>query len=133
MSHKRYNKEQIQELEWNKYVQSCSEKYISFTDEFKLLCIEQDTLWEYHRDVFSLCGFPTYIIESKVPSMCLKRWKSLVRSSWESWLVWNKKGRPKTEKLDTSKMSKDEYIQYLEAQVASMSEVQKYMKRWKYP
>lgn len=42
MSSIKYNPEQIQELESNKYVASATSKYISFSNEFKLLCIEQD-------------------------------------------------------------------------------------------
>lgn len=133
MSHKTYSKQQVEELLSNEYVAWCSEKYITFTDEFKLLCIEQDNLWIYHREIFSLCSFPDYVVHSKVPEMCLKRWRAMIRKSWEQWLTWNKKWRSKKEKIDTSKMSKDEYIEYLEAQVASMSEVQKFLKRWKYP
>jgi len=44
MSNKKYSPEQISKLKRNEYVKLCSEKYITFTDEFKLLCIEQDTL-----------------------------------------------------------------------------------------
>lgn len=133
MSSKRYSQDQIEELLANKYVKWCSEKYITFTDEFKLLCIQQDNLWVYHREIFKMCGFPEYIVESWVPAMCLKRWRALVKKSWEQWLTWNKKWRPKIERIDPSKMTKDEYIEYLEAQVASMSEVQRFLKRWKYP
>ena len=132
MSHKKYSEDQVVELLSNEYVKSCSEKYITFTDAFKVLCIEQDNLWSYHRDIFSLCSFPEYIIESKVPSMCLKRWRAVVKKSWESWLVWNKKWRPKKERIETSKMSKDEYIQYLEAKLA-LSEALGQWESWKYP
>jgi hypothetical protein len=42
MSNKGYNKEQIQELLNVKYVKSCTSKYISFTDEFKIKALELD-------------------------------------------------------------------------------------------
>jgi len=42
MGKTRYNIQQIEELERNQYVTSATSKYISFSNEFKLLCIEQD-------------------------------------------------------------------------------------------
>jgi hypothetical protein len=32
----KYNNEQIRELKGNRYVKDCTEKYITFTDEFKI-------------------------------------------------------------------------------------------------
>ena len=43
MSHIKYSPEQIEELESNKYVASATSKYITFTSEFKLLCMQQDS------------------------------------------------------------------------------------------
>jgi hypothetical protein len=40
MSKQEYTKEQIKELENNLSVKKCSEKYITFTDEFKTKAIE---------------------------------------------------------------------------------------------
>jgi hypothetical protein len=44
MSHIKYSPEQVKELDNNSYVASATSKYITFTSEFKLLCIEQDEL-----------------------------------------------------------------------------------------
>jgi len=46
-----------------------------------------------------------------------------------------KKGRKKQEKKDITSMTQDEYILYLEAQVAAMSEVQEFLnkRKGKYP
>jgi hypothetical protein len=50
-------------------------------------------------------------------------------------LIGNKKGKKKQETRDIRKMTKDEYIGYLEAQVAAMNEVQEFLKKrkGKYP
>ena len=126
MTNIKYTTPQVSKLRENKYVKSCSKKYITFTDQFKLFCIEQDNLWVYYRDIFSMCSFPNYIIESDTPKTCLKRWRHIVRKSWEQWLIWSKKGRKKKEKRDTSKMNKDEYIEYLEAKIALTEELQRF-------
>jgi hypothetical protein len=132
MSKKQYSLEQIEELQIHKHVKSCSEKYITFTNEFKIFCIEQDNLWVYNREIFTLGDFPEYIVESKVPEICLKRWRSIVRKSWEFWLIWKKKWRPKNERIDIAKMNKDEYIKYLEAKLA-LSEALGQWEAGKYP
>jgi hypothetical protein len=40
MAEIKYSNEQIQELKSNKYVKDCTEKYLSFTDEFKILVLK---------------------------------------------------------------------------------------------
>lgn len=132
MSGIKYTKSQQSELSSNPYVKSCTEKYITYTDAFKIFCIEQDNLWMYHRDIFHNAGFPEYIVQSLIPKRCLARWRSIIKHSWDSALVWNVKGRKKQEKRDTSKMSKDEYIEYLEAKLA-LSEALQQWESWKYP
>ena len=42
MSKKEYNKEQIELLKTNKYVNDCTSKYITFTDEFKIEALNLD-------------------------------------------------------------------------------------------
>jgi len=37
-----YNKKQIEELKANKYVRNVTEKYIAFTDEFKIEALKLD-------------------------------------------------------------------------------------------
>ncbi|HMS91734.1 MAG TPA: hypothetical protein PKC87_05915 [Candidatus Absconditabacterales bacterium] len=132
MSTIKYTKEQREILLGNTYVKKCSEKYITFTDAFKLLCIEQDALGILPREIFSLSGFPEHIVTSLIPKRCLGRWRMLSRAGK---LIGNKKGKKKQETRDISKMTKDEYIRYLEAQVAAMNEVQEFLKKrkGKYP
>lgn len=135
MSKVKYSPEQVQELESNKYVASATSKYITFTDSFKLLAIEQDSLWIYHRDIFRSSGFPDYIVDWDIPKRSLwrwRRWRRQIRQWWEEALIWKKKGRPKVERTDTSKMNKDEYILYLEAKLA-LSEALEKWEEWEYP
>jgi len=42
MAEIKYNKNQIKELKMNKYVKDCTEKYITFTDDFKMKVIKLD-------------------------------------------------------------------------------------------
>ena len=132
MSGIKYTKQQQAELRWNPYVKSCTEKYITYTDVFKNFCIQQDNLGIYHRDIFRNAGFPEYIIQWAVPKECMWNWRNAFKKEWWSWVMSKKKGRKKQEKKDTSKMSKDEYIEYLEAKIA-LSEALQQWESWKYP
>ena len=132
MSNSNYTKEQIKELKENKYVENCSNKYISFTDKFKLEVIKLDTKWIYHREIFKMLGFPEYIYKSKIVSQSLWNWRYKVKNKWISWLVNNVKWRKKIENVDKNKMSKTELINYLEAENWYLKELHK-SKYWSYP
>ena len=125
MSSIKYSSQQIQELENNIYVASATSKYISFSNEFKLLCIEQDKQWVYHGDIFYSCGFPDYIVHSDIPKRSLWRWRRQVRQWWEEVLVWKKKWRPKVEKVDFWKMNLAEQNEYLKTENTYLRELHK--------
>jgi hypothetical protein len=42
MAEIKYNNEQIKELKMNKYIKDCTDKYLTFTDEFKIKVIKLD-------------------------------------------------------------------------------------------
>lgn len=49
MAEIKYSETQIEELKQNKYVKDCTQKYITFTDEFKILVLKWVQKWKYHR------------------------------------------------------------------------------------
>ena len=131
MSKQIYTKKQIKELEWNPNVKLCSSKYITFKDEFKLKVLELDRQWKIHRDIFKSFWFPEYIISSKIPEKSLKNWRFKAKHEWINSLKNTKKWRKKKE-YEPSKMSKDEYIEYLETKLVVLEELKK-ITDWKYP
>lgn len=129
MSEIKYNNEQINELESNKYVKSCTNKNVNFTKECKLKVLELHKKWLFTKEIFKKLWFPEYIINSKIPSKCLDRWK---RNINRKWLIEENKWRKKKEYFDVSKMTKDEELEYLRAKVAILEELKKLVD-WDYP
>ena len=125
----KYNNEQIKELESNKYIKSCTNKNINFTKECKIKVLELNKKWIFTKEIFQSLWFPEYVINSKIPSKSLDRWKRNIKIKW---LIEENKWRKKKEKFDVSKMSKDEYIEYLETENAILKELKKLID-WEYP
>ncbi len=134
MNHIKYTKEEREVILQNRYVKACSEKYITFTDACKIEALSLKEWGMYSRDIFKTLGFPEFILHSRVPIQSIKNWSMKLKTSGIAWFKETKKWRKKKEKQDLSNMSKDEYIIYLETQVASMKEIQDFLrKRGKYP
>lgn len=119
----KYSDTQIKELIWNKYVKKVSEKYITFSLECKTEFLKLSNKWLFYREIFRKLWFPEYIINSNVPKKAYDRWTT----NMNKWIIEDKKWRPKKEKIDTSKMTKDEYIKYLEMEVEILKEFKKYL------
>jgi len=132
MSKQEYSKFQIKELLNNPNVKNCSSKYITFNDDFKLLALKLDKQWVIHRDIFIKFWFPEYIINSKIPEKSLKNWRYNAKHKWIESLQNTQKWRKKKENFDISKMTKDEYIEYLETENAVLKELKKLID-WNYP
>ena len=126
-----WNEKEQEILLSNIYVQNCSEKYITFTDIFreKVLGLQRDGI--YWKDIGRILGFPEWFLKRDTLKQNIKNWKKKYKTEGENGLIGKKKGRKKQEKKDTSQMSKDEYIEYLEAQIAAMSEVQEFLRKRK--
>lgn len=132
MSKQTYTEAQIQELLSNKYVKKCTKSYITFTKECKYEVLKLSKNRYFYRDIFAKLWFPEYITYSQVPRNALKRWQKIVREKWFRQIEESKKWRKIKEKIDISQMSKEEYINYLEAKVAYLEELDKVIP-WKSP
>ncbi len=118
----KFNNSQITELKTNQYVKNCTSKSIIFTKNCKLKVLELDKKWIFYREIFKQLWFPKYIVNSKIPENCIFRWKRNISLKWK---IEETKWRKKKEYIDTTKMTKDEYIEYLEAKLALMEELEK--------
>lgn len=127
-----YTDSQRQEIERNQYVEKCTSKQIRFTNECKIEVLKLADQWFFYRDIFKSFGFPEYVVNSKVPERSYTRWKNIKKTSGLVWLIWAKKWRPVKEKIDMTKMNKDEQVEYLKTKVAYLEELHK-SAYWNYP
>lgn len=132
MSKQEYSKTQIKELLNNANVKKCSSKYITFNDNFKLTALKLDKKGIIYRDIFEKYWFPEYIINSRIPEKSLKNWRYKAKHKWINSLQNTQKWRKKKEKVDISKMTKDEELEYLRTKVAILEELKKLLD-WEYP
>lgn len=130
MSKNIYTHEQIQILQSNQYVKSCTEKCITFTDDCKIRALKLDNEHWYYKDIFRYFWFPEFFIDSEAPLRTIKNWRHALKTKWLVNMVDQKRGRKK--KIDTSKFTKDEYIQYLEARAEYLEELHR-RTAWRYP
>lgn len=125
MSKKEYTEEDIKILLSNSNVKWCTSKYITFTDDFKVKALESDKQGIYHRKIFENFWFPNFITNSNTPGESLKKWRFRMKHKGINWLINTKKWRKTKEIFDISKMTKDEYIEFLETKLAFVEEFRK--------
>lgn len=128
----KYTEEQIKELLKNKYVRECSSKYITYTDEFKIRWLDLNKKWIHHKKIFKDFWFPDFIINSEIPKDTFDRLRYQLKNKWILGIINSKKWKPKKEKIDFSKMSLEQKIEYLEVENAYLKELYR-LKHWKYP
>ena len=129
MTQIKYNEKQIEELKSNPNIKNCTKKHIIFTKDFKDKAIKLAVNYTFPRDIFEQFWFPEYVLNSVIPSNSIMRWKRNIKLKW---VIEENKWQKKKEYFDISKMSKDEYIQYLEAKLAIVEELKK-LNWWNYP
>jgi len=118
-----YTQEQIDVLLSNPYVKSCTSKYVTLTDACKISALKLDAEWWYFRDIFAYLWFPDFFIQSRSINQTMRNWRHTRKIKGLGKMIDQKKGRKSKETVDISKMTKDEYITYLEAKTAYLEEI----------
>jgi len=119
MSKRIFNEEQIKELLNNPNVFRCSDKFITYSKEFKILAVKRYYEEGYSsRMIFEEAGFNIVMIGKNNPKRSLYRWKKIYKTKGECGLeirsdAHNRNGRPKTKNLTDA-----DKIKYLEIENA---------------
>jgi transposase len=140
MKRRRYTKKEQQELQQNKNVLSCTDKTITYSEDFKRFVLKR-----YYedgnspRDLFAEQGFPESIVDSEIPRSALKTWRKTYGEAYEKLSLTSLKGKgggrpPKS--YDVSTMTDQEKLAYYEAKVAYIEKENDFLaqarglKRW---
>ena len=86
MSKKLFTEEEVEILSKNKYVKKVSAKGITYSDEFKIIFIEENQKGKFPRQIFEECGFNIDILGMKRIESSGKRWRSAFRRNGVSQL-----------------------------------------------
>jgi len=117
-----FTKEQVKELSDNKHVTRCSEKYITYNKDFKVLAITQYNGGWTSREIFENAGFDIRALGRKKPTDCLRRWNKTYKTKGIKVLTSEtrgKAGRPKKikDRSDKDKIKRLELeMEYLKAE-----------------
>lgn len=129
MSKKIFTNEEIMKLKNNKYVNSVSEKGITYTDEFKTIFIADRSNGKLLRQIFEDCGFDIEVLGQERIKSASKRWQKAYRESGELGLRDTRKtnsGRPLKHELTQEDLlaKKDAEIAYLKSEVELLKKIE---------
>lgn len=113
-----FTRDQINKLLKNKNIAKCSEKSISYNNNFKIKAVKlYNEQGLTSSEIFKQAGFDLNLIGKKKPKNCLRDWNKIYKSKGELGLKTETRGkgggRPKTKNLTDA-----EKIKWLETENA---------------
>jgi transposase-like protein len=114
-----FNENQVNELSKNKNVLRCSNKSITYSQEFKLkalkLYFEEGVC---PNQIFEEAGFPQGWLGKYRASNCLKKWKDKYKNEGQDSLLKETRGAPGKRKTWMVPKDEKKKIEYLETKIA---------------
>lgn len=112
----------------NPNVEKITEKFVSFTPDFKSLAVKKYLNGENANEIFLQAKIPIHFFKSDYCRSCLKRWKKKFQQDGASSFSDEKRGsskvgRPKKENLDD--LSYEELQAIIEIQKGVITELKK--------
>lgn len=129
MSNKRFSNEEIELLSQNKYVRNVSEKGITYTNEFKIHFIAEDSKGKTARIIFEEAGFNVDILGNKRIESAGGRWRAAYKINGISGLDDTRRcnsGRPRKRELtkDYVIAKQTAEIEYLRAEIELLKKLE---------
>ncbi len=120
MSKRMFNKEEIETLLQNPNVAGCSEKSISYHQDFKILAVGKYREGLSSSEIFRQAKFDIGMIGHETPEGCLRRWKKIFKDKGEEGLKTDGRGQSKAggRPKNLANLTDEEKLKRLEAKVA---------------
>jgi hypothetical protein len=121
-----YSSEQIKHLRRNPNVERCTDKQITYTEDFKMKAVKQSSSGMGATDIFLKAGFDVIMFRKDFARDTIKRWKSTVKKGGLTGLSAESRGRPRKEQKVIDKESVEylkDKIEYLEAENDFLAEM----------
>lgn len=106
-------------LSKSKHVTKITDHTVSFTKEFKEFAIKENVeKGRRPQDIFITSGIPVSIIGNDIPQRCLGAWRKTAKERGTGTLFEDRRlknkgaGRKKKERIDESKMSHKDLLEY---------------------
>jgi hypothetical protein len=117
MPRKKFSEAEQELLRANKHVLRVSTTNITYAPQFKVHALERDRAGLSPQSIFAEAGFPVTILLD-VPKTCIKAWRKIHAIKGNAGLLHSERGkskkggRPKKERLDPSRMTLQEQVEY---------------------
>lgn len=118
MSKRIFTSEQTAEIKRNEHVIRCSERSITWSQQFKVQAVKRYEQGFTPREIFKQAGFDLSIIGRDEPRDCLKRWNRVYRRNGEAGLNKKRGGPGRPRKIHHDGESEADTIKRLEIEVA---------------
>ena len=129
MSQRIFSKEQIETLLQNPNVAGCSERSISYRQDFKILAVGKYREGLPPSEIFRQAEFDIGMIGHKTPKGCLRRWRKVFKDKGEMGLETDGRGQSKAggRPKSLASLTDEEKLKRLEAEVAYLKEENRFL------
>ena len=129
MSKRIFTKEQTKILLQNPNVVACSNKSISYHQDFKILAVRKYQQGLSSNEIFKQASFDRKMIGRKTPKECLRRWLKIFRKKGEIALKTDGRGQDKAggRPKNLANLTDKEKLKRLEAEVAYLKEENRFL------
>jgi hypothetical protein len=122
----KFTPEEREKLLQNKHVAKVTNHSVSFTPDFKRFAVAESLeRGRRPQDIFITEGIPVSLIGNRIPERVVSSWKKIIKEKGVEALMEDGRGknkrsnkRRKKERIDVSKMSDKEIIEYYKAKIA---------------
>jgi transposase len=124
-----FNEIEIKLLESNPNVDHVSERSISYTPDFKIRAVKENSNGKGPVQIFIEHGFDLQVIGSEKPKQCLKRWRRTYNQFGEDGLLTERRGKGSTGRPSSKQLTVEENLKKAEARIKYLEAELEFLKK----